>query len=342
MAVSLYDVLCVDPEATIDEIKSAFRKLALIHHPDKKNASANATVNASANASANATANANANANSSTYDIDEFAKIKLAYDTLSDTNKRAIYDDEQSNLANGNGNGNDNSLQNVSQGHWKTFMNDVMIKMFAMAACKTHINLTIDVPFIEVYQGKTKRIDIKTRQWVNGTYQYVQESVTLSLVNIKKKYVFVGKGDASVMQQQSQQSQHQSQQSQQSQQSPIHIHLQQRGDVVIYVNVVEFAANKLRIDNIFSEHDLFITEKVTLHDFYTRDTFDCVLCEGLPGVTIACLNTRQTSYLLTGVGLPIGPTTRSNVYINIELDIPLKLRTVGREKLCKVLKKYFN
>lgn len=61
---SFYDQLNIPPNATQDEIRAAYRKLALLHHPDK-----------------------NSSSNS-----DEFVKITNAYDVLSDPIKRQIYD----------------------------------------------------------------------------------------------------------------------------------------------------------------------------------------------------------------------------------------------------------
>lgn len=62
-ALSLYQVLGIPMGATVVEIKSAYRKLARTCHPDVKSSSA-----------------------------DEFIKIKAAYSTLSDPEKRADYD----------------------------------------------------------------------------------------------------------------------------------------------------------------------------------------------------------------------------------------------------------
>ncbi|KAL8118126.1 uncharacterized protein LOC141659880 [Apium graveolens] len=65
-ALSLYQVLGIPMGATVVEIKSAYRRLARTYHPDV------ATVKSSA--------------------VDEFIKIKSAYSTLSDPEKRADYD----------------------------------------------------------------------------------------------------------------------------------------------------------------------------------------------------------------------------------------------------------
>ncbi|KAM1434375.1 hypothetical protein ACFX2I_042465 [Malus domestica] len=60
---SLYDVLGIHPGATCQEIKSAYRKLARVLHPDVAKSSA-----------------------------DEFMKVHEAYSTLTDELKRADYD----------------------------------------------------------------------------------------------------------------------------------------------------------------------------------------------------------------------------------------------------------
>ena len=58
----LYDILGVPPNATAKEIKTAYRKLAIEHHPDKGG------------------------------DEEEFKRISEAYSILSDPEKRELYD----------------------------------------------------------------------------------------------------------------------------------------------------------------------------------------------------------------------------------------------------------
>ena len=60
---TFYKILGVEKTATKDEIRKAYRTLIRTKHPDKGG------------------------------DKDEFQKIQLAYDTLSDENKRKVYDD---------------------------------------------------------------------------------------------------------------------------------------------------------------------------------------------------------------------------------------------------------
>ena len=59
-----YDILEVEKAASDEEIKKAFRKLALVHHPDKNG------------------------------DEDLFKKIAEAYEVLGDSDRRARYDEE--------------------------------------------------------------------------------------------------------------------------------------------------------------------------------------------------------------------------------------------------------
>lgn len=63
-----YHILGVSPTATLDEIKKAYRSLAMRHHPDRNTGS---------------TARFNA--------------VKLAYELLSDTARRAEYDQSLNN-----------------------------------------------------------------------------------------------------------------------------------------------------------------------------------------------------------------------------------------------------
>jgi len=62
----LYEVLGVNRDASEDDIKKAYRKLAMKHHPDRNPDSKESE--------------------------DKFKEAKLAYEVLSDANKRAQYD----------------------------------------------------------------------------------------------------------------------------------------------------------------------------------------------------------------------------------------------------------
>ncbi|GLE00823.1 hypothetical protein PINS_up009620 [Pythium insidiosum] len=69
-----YRVLGVAPSATAEEIKAAYRKLVLVHHPDRA-----AATKGDASASENG----------------KILSINAAYDTLSDPNLRRTYDRER-------------------------------------------------------------------------------------------------------------------------------------------------------------------------------------------------------------------------------------------------------
>ncbi|KAF8602830.1 DnaJ-domain-containing protein [Ceratobasidium sp. AG-I] len=70
---SYYELLEVEEDATADEIKRAFRKLALIHHPDKNHDNIEESTK-------------------------KFAQLQQAYEVLSDEQERAWYDSHRSSL----------------------------------------------------------------------------------------------------------------------------------------------------------------------------------------------------------------------------------------------------
>jgi len=70
---SYYELLEVEEDATADEIKRGFRKLALIHHPDKNHDNIEESTK-------------------------KFAQLQQAYEVLSDEQERAWYDSHRSSL----------------------------------------------------------------------------------------------------------------------------------------------------------------------------------------------------------------------------------------------------
>ena len=64
--VDLYERLGIEPEATAKQIKTAYRKLSVTHHPDKTGGSKES--------------------------VEKFREITEAYEILSDTEKRVLYD----------------------------------------------------------------------------------------------------------------------------------------------------------------------------------------------------------------------------------------------------------
>ena len=127
-----YNTLGVPRDADQDTIKKAYRKLAMQHHPDKGG------------------------------DPNEFQKISEAYDTLSDVNKRFVYDNPQSQAQGFPGGFNFNA-----QGF---DINDLFSQIFGQQRFhnqqrqKQVLRTQVYVSLVDSYNGSTQMMQINTHQ----------------------------------------------------------------------------------------------------------------------------------------------------------------------------------
>lgn len=115
MSDEYYNILGVDKNASISDIKAAYKKLALKYHPDKCKPEEREANEA------------------------EFKKIKTAYETLSDENKRREYD-----LGDSLG----------SMGSFHNFFN-----LFEQQEQMFNITINVPVTLLEVYTGAIKTVN---------------------------------------------------------------------------------------------------------------------------------------------------------------------------------------
>lgn len=127
MSDEYYKLLNVDKNASISEIKASYKKLALKYHPDKCKPEEREANEA------------------------EFKKIKTAYETLSDENKRRQYD-----LGGGGGVGG----SGIDGMNFQNFFNifDNMNPMNNMNEQMYNITVNVPVSMVEVYTGSIKTV----------------------------------------------------------------------------------------------------------------------------------------------------------------------------------------
>jgi molecular chaperone DnaJ len=141
MKEDYYNILGVERNATPEEIKQQYRKMALKHHPDR-------------------------NPNNKKESEEKFKQINQAYEILSDTKKRQQYDNFGSGDGNNNFEGFDFNFNNTGQGfNFDDLFKDVFSgftssgKTQGGSSIEEHIHLS----FEESYTGISKNINIKKK-----------------------------------------------------------------------------------------------------------------------------------------------------------------------------------
>lgn len=141
MAKDYYNILGVNKDASADEIKKAYRKLAHQHHPDRGG------------------------------DESKFKEANEAYQTLSNTEKRSQYDQLGSTFNNASG-GFDPRGFGGGQGGFNINFEDIFEQFFAGGArTKTrtrsdvrgrNVEIAIDITLEQAYLGETRDISLDT------------------------------------------------------------------------------------------------------------------------------------------------------------------------------------
>ena len=144
--MNYYEILGVSEQATPDEIKKAYRKLASQHHPDKGG------------------------------NKDRFQEIQVAYDTLSDNQKRQQYDLERRGFGNGF-----SRFHFTSGGHPNI---DEIFKQFGFGdpfggfrpqqRRNKDLRIEIPIPLVSTLESQTKIISVST---TNGQRETLEVNI---------------------------------------------------------------------------------------------------------------------------------------------------------------------
>jgi DnaJ-class molecular chaperone len=167
--MNLYKVLEIEPLASISEIKAAYKRLVLKHHPDKTGGETTQT----------------------------FLDVQNAYEILTDDFKRGIYDRYDDN------NVDFNIPKNSDE--WKQLINKVgmhMVGFMQENLFPKDIEISLKVCMGDIYNRKFKRINVKVKRWdedeefvTSSEMIYIDCSQCIEPITV---FTFDNMGDASI------------------------------------------------------------------------------------------------------------------------------------------------
>lgn len=164
-----YETLGVSEQATADEIKRAYRKLASQHHPDKGG------------------------------DTKKFQEIQTAYDTLIDNNKRQQYDMQRNGFGGGNenvifrwhsGGPNHPNIDEIFRNFGFGFGGDPFAHHRPQQRRNKDLRIEIPLPLVTTLEEQTKTISVQT---TNGHRETVEVKIPRGVTNgTQIKYANLG------------------------------------------------------------------------------------------------------------------------------------------------------
>lgn len=227
-----YEILGLSKCATLEDVKKAYKRLALQYHPDKNNG-----------------------------DDSKFKQINEAYQILSDPIKKQLYDEH---LTDENVDWSfiakfASELMNVIKERMHQKMQERAQKE-ANKPCPTatpttnvpkpaqkkakSIFVRIQVDIKEIYNAAVKKIIVKVKRNEEGQLIYKSIPIYISLIDYENVYIFDGQGDDSLDAD------------------------EVRGDIVIKLDVMSQHVPGITIDTIISKYDLHLERDMTLYEYY--------------------------------------------------------------------------
>jgi DnaJ-class molecular chaperone len=239
-----YNVLGLNSNASGDDIKKAYKRLALLYHPDKNNGN----------------------------DL-MFKRINEAYQILNDPVKKELYDTKHEmdnvditfltkflslmmTLLQEKMQQKMHEEQNIKKQKYRdkdrnTKKDEEKDKEKVNIIKKTKsIILTINVDLQDVYNKSIKKVmvRVKRRNTNKEVYELEYKSIPIyiSLLNYEKTYIFEGSGD-----------------------DPEHYDNSiTRGDIIVNVSIISNILPTATIDTIISKYDIHIEQQITLYEYY--------------------------------------------------------------------------